>query len=416
MSARRKQVICMKEKLYPLLFGGDINVYSVARAFWEQYRIRVTCYGKFPSGPAYRSSLIDYRVNANAEKAETLVRLICDFAAEHGDGKVMPIGCSDDYVFLVTDNRDKYPDNVIVPYIDSKLMGELIRKEHFYELADRYDIDHPGTFIYRKEMGHDFELPFKPPYICKPSSSALYWRHPFQGNDKVFVLKDREALLDVLDRCYAAGYPDTMVIQDMIPGDDSYMRVLTCYSDRKGRVRMMCLGHTLLEEHTPHGRGNHAVVITEKLDGQSRTLCEKIRHFLEEIHYTGFSNFDIKYDERDGKYKVFEINCRQGRSNYYVTAAGYNVAKYWVSDLIEGIDTGFEICQKESLWRVVPRKVSYDYVPSKYHAFMKRMEKEGHVSNSLISPDEKNWYHKLWVWHNLRSHVKKFASYYEKQK
>ena len=57
--------------------------------------------------------------------------------------------------------------------------------------------------------------------------------------------------------------PTTMIIQDFIPGDDSYMRVLTNYSDRNGKVKLMCMGHVLLEEHTPHGIGNHAVILTE---------------------------------------------------------------------------------------------------------------------------------------------------------
>ena len=103
-------------------------------------------------------------------------------------------------------------------------------------MCDKYGLDHPATFIYHKEMGHDFTLPFTGPFICKPSNSVTYWEHPLEGNDKVFLLQTMEELYDVLDRCYAAGYPDTMIIQDCIPGDDSYLRVLTNYSDKNGQV------------------------------------------------------------------------------------------------------------------------------------------------------------------------------------
>ena len=95
---------------------------------------------------------------------------------------------------------------------------------------------------------------------------------------------------------------------------------------------MMCLGHVLLEEHTPHGLGNHAVIITEP----NQELMKRVRNLLEDLHYVGFSNFDIKFDRRDGKYKFFEINTRQGRSNYYVTGSGFNVAKYIVEEYVYG--------------------------------------------------------------------------------
>ena len=36
----------------PLLFGGDINVYSVARAFHEAYGVKSIAYGKYVSFPA----------------------------------------------------------------------------------------------------------------------------------------------------------------------------------------------------------------------------------------------------------------------------------------------------------------------------------------------------------------------------
>ena len=131
----------------------------------------------------------------------------------------------------------------------------------------------------------------------------------------------------------------------MIPGNDEYMRVLTSYSDRNGKVKMMCLGHVLLEEHTPHGLGNHAVIITEP----NEELMMKVKNLLEDLHYVGFSNFDIKYDRRDGKYRFFEINTRQGRSNYYVTGSGFNVAKYVVEEYVYGKELPLELAKEEHL-------------------------------------------------------------------
>ena len=35
----------MSVNFQPLLFGGDINVYSVARAFHEAYGVKAVCFG-----------------------------------------------------------------------------------------------------------------------------------------------------------------------------------------------------------------------------------------------------------------------------------------------------------------------------------------------------------------------------------
>lgn len=401
----------MSKDFIPLLFGGDINVYSVARAFHEGYNVKSICYGKYNSGPATRSKIISYHTEPNIEDDDTLNKIVISFSNKHLDKKIFVIGCGDRYVELISKNKKNFPSNCIAPYIDYSLLNNLIHKDHFYKLCDKYNIPHPDTFIYDRSMGHNFSIPFKSPFILKPSNSISYWEHPFIGNDKVFILNSKKELLNILDKCYNAGYKDTMIIQDMIPGDDSYMGVLTNYSDKNKKVKMMCLGHVLLEEHTPHGLGNHAVILTEK----NEELSLKIKAFLEDIGYTGFSNFDLKYDIRDKSYKVFEINCRQGRSNYYVTGAGFNISTYLVNDYIENKDMSFKICDNKSLWRVVPRKVSYDYVPSKYHDIMKELERNNKVSNSLVYPYDNSLIRKLWTFKNLHSHYKKFSTYYKKK-
>ena len=401
----------MEHNFQPLLFGGDINVYSVARAFHEAYGVKSVCFGKFASGPAYGSDIIDYRVCPKNEDPETFRKNVADVAAEFADKTILVMGCGDSYVKLAAENKESFPANCIAPYIAGDTIGKLNNKEYFYELCDQFGIDHPGTFVYRKEMGHDFELPFQAPYICKPSNGVAYWEHPFEGNEKVFTCPDRKNLEEVLDKVYAAGYPDTMIIQDFVPGDDSNMRVLTCYSDRNAQVKLMCLGHVLLEEHTPHGIGNHAVILTEV----NREICEKVKAFLEEMHYVGFSNFDIKYDTRDGKYKFFEINCRQGRSNYYVTGAGYNIAKLLVEDRVEGKDLPFVLADNPSLWRVVPRKVAYDFIVSDYHAEMKARIREGREVTPLFYDKDKAFGRTLRMKKNLLGHFKKFKQYYTKK-
>ena len=174
-------------------------------------------------------------------------------------------------------------------------------------------------------------------------------------------------------------------------------------------------GETGAEDHPgieQVGIGNHAVIITEPNDA----LCQTYKAFLESMHFAGFSNFDIKYDPRDGKYKAFEINTRQGRSNYYVTGAGYNLAQILVDDRVKHIPLELTITQNRSLWRVVPQKVAYDYTPQAHHAEMKALIQAGAVKNPIFYGPDKNPVRLLRMIKNALGHFVKFKQYYAKPK
>ncbi len=392
-----------------LLFAGDINVYSVSRAFHEAYGIKPDVYGKFETMPCYGSAIMNYRANPKADEQDVFFDLVLSYAKKYSNKRVLLVGCGDSYVRLISVNKDKFPANIEAPYINIDLMDSLINKERFYELCEKNGIDYPDTFVYRKEMGDDFTLPFGGPFILKPSNGIEYWRHPYASQKKVYCENSIEDVHRVLHDIYGAGYPDTVIIQNCIPGDDSYMRVLTNYSDRNGRVKMMCLGHVLLEEHTPHGLGNHAIIITE----HNEELELKFKNLLEDLHFIGFSNFDIKYDQRDGKFKAFEINTRQGRSNYYVTGAGANLAELLVRDRIYKEDLPMNIVTKESLWMVVPKGVAFKYVhDEKYKAQMKKLIAEGNVVNPLLYAPDSAFIRRLKLKKSLLGHFYKFKKYY----
>ena len=393
----------------PMLFGGDINTYSVARAFYERYKVKSYTFGKFATGPSYQSRIIEYTPNPKIDTDEVFMKTVKSFCSKHADKTVVLVGCGDSYVALISKHKTELPKNTIAPYIDFDLMNSLQQKETFYKLCEKHGVDYPGTIIHNKDMGHDFEMNFPFPVILKPSDSIQYWEHPFDTQKKVYTIKDKKELDQVLDDIYGAGYTGKLIIQDMIPGNDEYMRVLTSYSDHNGKVKMMCLGHVLLEEHTPHGLGNHAVIITEP----NKELMMRVKDLLEELHYVGFSNFDIKYDRRDGKFKFFEINTRQGRSNYYVTGSGFNVAEYIVEDFVYGKELPLRYAKEEHLWMVVPKAVAFKYVKDPaLKAKMKKLIKEKKVVNPSFMKGDLGMPRLARMIKTHLSHFEKYKKYY----
>ncbi len=397
------------QSFIPVAFGGDINTYSVARAFYEAYRVKTRVYGKFPTGPSYNSKITVYTDNTKMDQPDVMLPILKDLAAKHKTKKILAIGCGDSYVATLSQLKDQLPENVIAPYIDFSLMDSLQQKERFYELCDKHGIDHPATVIFRKGMDPAMELPFRFPIILKPSNGIAYWEHPFDTQEKVYTIRNREELAKVSGEIFDAGYEDSLILQDMIPGNDEYMRVLTCYSNHRGHVKMMCLGHVLLEEHTPHGKGNHAVIITEI----KSELYDRVKALLEDLSYVGFSNFDIKYDRRDGKYKFFEINTRQGRSNFYVTGSGINIARLLVEEYILDHPLEFTTPKEEHLWLTVPKGVAKKYIfeeenVRKLHALL---QKKKYV-NPIFLKGDNGLNRMLRMWKNHFAQYKNFKTYY----
>ena len=210
-----------------------------------------------------------------------------------------------------------------------------------------------------------------------------YWNCRFPHKKKVFVAQNREEFDAILDAIYGSSYKDHLILQEFIPGDDSGMRVMNCYCGRDRKVKLIALGHTLLEEHSPEGIGSYAAIISSRDDA----LSEQMKNFLEGIGYVGFANFDMKYDPRDGKYKLFEMNLRQGRSSFFVTAAGYNLAKWLVDDVLLQKEMPLTIADNRVLWSIIPKDVIFHYVKDEsLKAEAKRLIREGKYVQSMRYP------------------------------
>ena len=138
----------------------------------------------------------------------------------------------------------------------------------------------------------------------------------------------------------------------------------------------------------------------------------------ESMGYTGFSNFDIKL--RAGTkddFRVFEVNLRQGRSNFYVTSAGINVARL-AAEVFESDGDDVERCEKSVFWHHIPRSVAYKFTEDKELVKKaKELDKEGLGYSSVwYTPDFRfNPMRFICVVEQLRRQKKKYEIYYPKK-
>ena len=366
------------KKFEVLIFAGSINAYSIARAFNEAYGMSVTVYSKKDDYICADSEMIDFNVRGNLDDPYTFYKIICDFASGKGH-EIIVLACKDEYVQLLSRVKSDLPANVIVPVNSDTLTDEMMDKEGFYEICKNFEIPYPKTFIHKPDMYYDTLPPFDGPYVVKPARPAEYRLHPFEGQKRAYYAKDVREAADVLEKIYASGYDDHVLIQEYIPGPDSNMRILNFYSDRDTRVKMMCMGHVLLEERTTEGAGNHAVIVTET----DPEFMRKSRDMLNEIHYTGFSNIDLKLDSRDGVFKALDFNLRPGRSNYYITASGVNIAKLLVEDRIDERDNPLVVVTDEHLWLATEERIATQYVNPDYLHKVQILISEGKCANPL---------------------------------
>ena len=353
----------MKNKFLPVILGVDANAYGLARSFHEEYGVRSLAIGKFSLRETRGSKIMDVKIFENLSDEKTFKDVMVMIGKEYGEKyeKLILLSCAEWYTDLIVNNVDLLKQYFILPFMNKKLKNSLENKESFYDICDKYDLDYPDTYIVTYKNKDNIKLPFDFPVALKPASSTDYSKVDFAGKEKSYKINSMDELLNTINTIYSSSYRSNLIVQDFIPGNDDTMWVMNCYSDKNGKVKMMCLGHCILEEHTPYGIGNYKALISEG----NKNLYKKIKDFLEKISYVGFSNFDLKYDYRDKKYKLFEINIRQGRSSFFTTAAGCNLARYLVDDYIFDKEYDCVYNYNKHLWLATPKCLLKKYVYNK---------------------------------------------------
>jgi D-aspartate ligase len=146
---------------------------------------------------------------------------------------------------------------------------------------------------------------------------------------------------------------------------------------------------------------------------REQEMLDQAAAFLRGVGYVGFANFDVKVDPRDGSFRFFEVNPRIGRNNYYVTAAGANVARFLVEDRVLGHRVTPVVVDTEVLYSILPHRLLLKYVLDPALAGRVRaLIRAGRVAHPLRYARDAGPRRRWYAFAAALNQVRKFRRYY----
>ena len=405
------------EKVKILILGTDINAYYMSRCYHELTGKKVDLIGKAAMAFTSTSNITNIKIEENLWNSKTFVETLVKYAEEQeSKEKILLIGTNDHYVRLIVENKSLLEKYYVFNYPNIDIVNNLLIKENFYENYKNMGLYMPETYIYKCNKNDDItkiKKYFKEyPLIIKPSDGVEY-HYLEETLDKVYKAKNEDELEKIILKIEKAGYKNNLIIQEFIPGDDSALFDSIFYVGKNKKAQIATFAQIGLQEHTPTGIGNCTVLVNGFDEhGYKEELVHKLKEFLEKIGYQGFCEFDMKYDSRDGKYKVLEINPRQSRSGYYVAACGYNLVEYLIDDLIFNKEKEFKIIKEKLVLSFVPKKVINKYIENKkLKEEIFKLIKNKKIVNPLKYNKDNSFKRKKYLFLRDRNYVQKYKKY-----
>ena len=351
-----------------LILGTDANAYYMARCTYEAYHKKAYLLGKERLAFTKFSNILEVIYNEKIWEEKEFLKALDDFHQRHSHKKIILISTNETYTEFISKNQTKLNDSFrfIVPSIN--IIKSLTNKEKFYKTYAKENLLFPKTIYYDCQKKPTLEIKdFSFPVVVKPSNVVSYNHLRFSDKHKIYKAKNLSELETIINNIILGGYQDKLIIQEFIPGDDSNLFDAVVYVNTKGKVEFISFAQIGLQERTKSMVGNAAVLINgfNTTKGNVLKQVKEIKKFMEKINYRGFAEIDMKYDLRDNSFKVLEINARQGRCSYYVSALGKNLVKTIVDDVLYDMQSAYVFLNEKVLLSFVPKGIIKKYIDNK---------------------------------------------------
>jgi predicted ATP-grasp superfamily ATP-dependent carboligase len=143
----------------------------------------------------------------------------------------------------------------------------------------------------------------------------------------MFVVRSADELLSLYDKVEEPGAPNLM-LQEYIPGGEDSVWMFNGYFNDDSECLLGFTGQKIRQ--CPAYTGYTSLGICRR----NETVDSLTRTFMKSIGYRGILDVGYRYDARDGKYKVLDVNPRIGATfRLFVGDNGMDVARAFYLDM-----------------------------------------------------------------------------------
>ena len=237
--------------------------------------------------------------------------------------KAVLFPCLDEWVFAVARHRRELEEYFLIPFSEIETVERILDKTLLYRKCEARGIPIPRTFDVGEQTPDQIAREIEFPCIVKP---ALQREFTNEFGQKVFRVETREEFFAMCER--AAGHP--LLAQEIVgAGVDSFYS-LCSYVGRDGEAKGVFVGRKL--EQYPPDFGT-ACLVDSRYVGE---IVERGVDILREFGYHGISEVEFLRDDRDGEFKLLDINTRVWKWIGLPITAGIDLPWLAYADAVNG--------------------------------------------------------------------------------
>ncbi|MFD5077431.1 ATP-grasp domain-containing protein [Streptomyces sp. NPDC058371] len=306
---------------YPLHHGGVGAIRSLGRLGIPMYAITEDRYTPAAASRYLRSAFV--WPTSGTEEPECLVEGLLRIGRRIGRPTVL-VPTDEEAAVLIAEYQDELAGPFLFPRVDAKLPRRLASKQGLHELCVEHGIPSPAAAFPRS---YDDIVAFAEtarfPLVAKNREAFVRRSRPaVNGTTRI---ANRAGLL-TLARDW--GEQPGVILQEYLPREDAEDWIVHGYFDADSTPLAMFTG-VKVRSWPPHaGMTANAYVV------DNPELADLAARFIQQIGFTGVIDLDLRFDRRDGAYKLLDFNPRMGAQfRLFESESGIDVVRALHLDL-----------------------------------------------------------------------------------